>query len=261
MHCWYTGIWDEWWTEGMPCSCSLCPKSNIKREEAANHKTQTKNKQPNLTRSVPERWENCSKSWKKTKKHHHTHNLLSSLQVRVLFSWQSLTLHFWWSLCFSFVGWGHFLWQPGCDDHAAIISAFLGLRQAGLGHTHTHTQAVCADVRVSMTSVDIICLSLSSCGFTLTWTWTATCFILIFNYIPHGDLPFLPQRGRIPTPKWVLQACTLTCETFLTTSALTNSPWTNDLAVTNARITFAFMSRGTSPNGRSVSCCLATHSR
>lgn len=127
--------------------------------------------------------------------------------------------------------------------------------------THTHTQAVCADVRVSMTSVDIICLSLSSCGFTLTWTWTATCFILIFNYIPHGDLPFLPQRGRIPTPKWVLQACTLTCETFLTTSALTNSPWTNDLAVTNARITFAFMSRGTSPNGRSVSCCLATHSR
>lgn len=142
MHCWYTGIWDEWWTEGMPCSCSLCPKSNIKREEAANHKTQTKNKQPNLTRSVPERWENCSKSWKKTRKHHHTHNLLSSLQVRVLFSWQSLTLHFWWSLCFSFVGWGHFLWQPGCDDHAAIISAFLGLRQAGLGHTHTHRMCV-----------------------------------------------------------------------------------------------------------------------
>lgn len=53
----------------------------------------------------------------------------------------------------------------------------------------------------------------------------------------------------------------LTCDTFLTTSPLTIRPWTNDLAVTNARITFTFMSRGMSPNGLSVSCCLATHSR
>lgn len=54
---------------------------------------------------------------------------------------------------------------------------------------------------------------------------------------------------------------TLTWETLRTTSPLTARPWTKDLAVTKARMTFAFMSRGTSPKGRSVSCCLATHSR
>lgn len=41
--------------------------------------------------------------------------------------WDAPSFFFGWSLCFSFLRVETFLWQSGCDGHASITSAFLGL--------------------------------------------------------------------------------------------------------------------------------------
>lgn len=148
---------------------------------------------------------------------------------------------FWWSLFLIFRV-ELLLWQLGCDDRASIICVFLGFGPAVTHrHTHTHTRLylhLCEDTHQHMP----IPIPFPNSNF-LNLNWT------------------LKPRLNPQTDFWKPWGQVLTCDTFLTTSPLIISPWTNDLAVTKARITFAFMSRGTSPNGRSVSCCLATHSR